>query len=61
MIRNNSFYKGQDVLSENYREKIQGYFNPYEYNIESNLKDKVNSDIICQKSKSHTDRKIMKK
>jgi len=58
MINNNSFYKGKDILNDNYRERMHNYFNPYEYNFESNLKDKINSDKLLQKSKSHVDRKI---
>ena len=61
MIRNNSFYKGKDILNENNREKLFNYFNPYEYNFESNLKDMSNSDTNALKSKSHYDRKTMKK
>jgi len=58
MINNNSFYKGKDILNDNYRERMHNYFNPYEYNFESNLKDKINSDKLLQKSKSHVERKI---
>lgn len=61
MLKNNSFYKGQDILNENFRVRMNNYFNPYEYNFESNLKDKENSDVINQKSKSHFDRKALKK
>jgi len=58
MINNNSFYKGKDILNDNYRERMHNYFNPYEYNFESNLKDKINSDKLLKKSKSHVERKI---
>ena len=61
MINNNSYYKGQDILENNYRMRMKSYFNPYEYNIESNLKDIKNSDILNQKSKSHIERNIVKK
>lgn len=61
MLRNNSYYKGQDILNDNYRERMHNYFNPYEYNFESNLKDKENSDVTLQKSKSHESRKKIKK
>ena len=61
MIRQNSFYKGQDILNCNQRNIMHNYFNPYEYNFESNLKDRENSDIKSQKSISHTERKISKK
>ena len=58
---NKSFYKGQDILNNNIRNIMNNYFNPYEYNLESNLKDKENNDIISQKSKSHMERKTNKK
>ena len=61
MLNNNSFYKGQDILNINVRNIMNNFFNPYEYNLESNLKDKENSDIKSQKSISHTERKISKK
>jgi len=61
MLKNNSFYKGQDILNNNYRNIMNNYFNPYEYNFESNLKDKENSDVKLQKSQSHNDRKTLKK
>jgi len=61
MINNNSFYKGQDLLNDNQRLKMFNYFNPYEYNFESNIRDKENSDEKLQKSKSHTDRIKLKK
>lgn len=61
MIRNNNFYKGQDILNDSYKDRMFNYFNPYEYNFESNLKNEQNSDILAQKSKSHTERKGNKK
>ena len=61
MLSNKSFYKGQDILNDNVRNLMNNYFNPYEYNFESNLKDRENSDIKSQKSISHTERKISKK
>ena len=60
MRRKNSFYKGIDLLNDNNRERMNNYFNPYEYNFESNNKDEINSDITCQKSKSHNERKQIK-
>ena len=60
MIRQNSFYKGQDISNCNQRNIMHNYFNPYEYNFESNLKDQENSDFMLQKSKNHNDRKIKK-
>ena len=61
MLKNNSYYKSQDLLNSNYKNVMNNYFNPYEYNFESNLKDKENSDVIYQKSKSHNDRKVIRK
>lgn len=61
MLKNNSFYKGQDILNNSYRNIMNNYFNPYEYNLESNVKDRENSDIALQKSQSHSDRKEQKK
>ncbi|MBE6156269.1 MAG: hypothetical protein E7161_00785 [Firmicutes bacterium] len=60
-MKNNSFYKGQDILNNNFRNIMNNYFNPYEYNFESNLKDEQNMDIINQKSKSHSERSTLKK
>ena len=50
MINNYSFYKSTDLTSDNIRNNL---FNPYEYNIESNKKDIVNTDKMCMKSKNH--------
>ena len=61
MINKNSFYKGQDILNECFKVRMNNYFNPYEYNFESNIKDNENSDITSQKSKSHIERKQIKK
>ena len=61
MLKNKSFYKGQDILNDNYKDRMNNYFNPYEYNFESNLKNKENSDITNQKSKSHNNRRMDKK
>ena len=61
MINKNSFYKGQDILNESFIVRMNNYFNPYEYNFESNIKDNENSDITSQKSKSHIERKQIKK
>ena len=37
------------------------YFNPYEYNLDSNLKDMENYEISKMKTKSHELRKKTKK
>ncbi len=60
MLKNNSNYKNFDFLNENFRERMINYFNPYEYNFESNNKDKGNSDLNKMKSKDHLNRKINK-
>ncbi len=52
MLYNNSNYKGNNIDSNNI---LDNFFNPYEYNIESNLKDRdINSKI---RSESHMDRR----
>ena len=61
MIRNNSFYKNNDLLNESYLARMKNYFNPYEYNLESNLKDQNNNDVKCMHSKPHEIRKLKKK
>lgn len=61
MLSNKSFYKGQDILNDNYKNRMNNLFNPYEYNFESNLKDTENSDIKLQKSQSHSNRRMEKK
>ena len=60
MIRNNNFYKGQDILNDSYKDRMFNYFNPYEYNFDYN-KNIVNYDKELLKSKSHFDRKRLKK
>ena len=61
MKRIDSFYKSNNILNETYRNRIFNYFNPYGYNLESNLKDRENTDITYQKSRSHTNRNNIKK
>ena len=59
MLLNNSFYKGTD-LTQNRREALKNFFNPYEYNLESNLKDKeINNNHI--KTECHNERNNHKK
>ena len=60
MLKNNSFYRGSDLLLDDYRSKMNSYFNPYESNIESNQKDTLNNDKVAMKSKSHSIRKYSK-
>lgn len=57
---NNNFYKSSDILNDNYRNRMNSYFNPYEYNIESNLKNNNNMDLFAMRTKNHTDRKKLK-
>ena len=54
MLQDNNFYKGKDIKESN-RDILKNYFNPYGYNIESNLK---NNDLNDNKirSESHIDR-----
>ena len=61
VIRNNRFYKSSDILNESYKERMNNYFNPYEYNLESNLKDLGNTDHLVMKSKNHEIRNKIKK
>ena len=58
---NKSFYKNIDISDNSYRNKMNSYFNPYEYNFESNIKNNINMDEYVMKSKSHEIRKINKK
>ena len=60
MYYNNSNYKSSDIDNINKRYLLYNYFNPYEYNLESNLKDKQNMDLIRCKSLEHEDRRIIK-
>ena len=61
MFKDSSVYKSKDLTNINKRNNKKNYFNPYEYNLESNLKDKDNMDILCQKSISHSERNILRK
>ena len=61
MIRNNNYYKSSDILKDTYKERMNSFFNPYEYNMERNDNFLVNSDEIASKSKNHEDRKRIKK
>lgn len=58
---NKSVYKNIDISDNSYRNKMNSYFNPYEYNFESNIKNNINMDEYVMKSKSHEIRKINKK
>lgn len=61
MLSNNNFYKSSDITNNDYINKMNSYFNPYEYNLESNNKNIQNTDLILLKSKSHTERIRRKK
>lgn len=54
MLHDSNYYKGKDIKESN-RDILKNYFNPYGYNIESNLK---NNDLNNNKirSESHFDR-----
>lgn len=56
MLSNNNFYKSSDITNNDYISRMNSYFNPYEYNLESNNKNIQNTDLILLKSKSHTER-----
>jgi hypothetical protein len=56
MISSNSYYKGIDLSIDDNLKIMKNYFNPYEYNIESCLKDKYNEEISKMRSVSHTNR-----
>ena len=61
VLYNKSYYKGQNILDSSFRNAMNNYFNPYEYNFESIIKDKKNTDVTNQKSQSHLERKNKKK
>ena len=61
MLRGRSFYKSSDFLNEDNKYKMDNYFNPYEYNLESSLKDQENGDLKNLKSKAHEIRNVTKK
>ena len=61
MIKSNSFYKGKDLLDDSYLSRMKNYFNPYEYNLESNLKNESNNNLKVFHSEPHEIRKINKK
>ena len=58
---NKSVYKNIDISDNSYRNKMNSYFNPYEYNFEISIKNNINTDEYMMKSKSHEIRKINKK
>ena len=59
MLKNN-INKSSDILDDKFISKMHSYFNPYEYNFDYN-KNIVNYDKELLKSKSHFDRKRLKK
>ena len=61
MLKNSNIYKSNDILDDSFKNKMNSFFNPYEYNFESNIKNEVNMDINLLKTKSHIDRKQTKK
>lgn len=61
MLSNNNFYKSSDISNDDYMNRMNTYFNPYEYNLESNNKNILNSDLSNLKSKSHIERIRRKK
>lgn len=61
MLNNNNFYKSVDITDDNYISRMNNYFNPYEYNFESNNKNIQNNDLNNLKSKLHSERNKRKK
>jgi len=61
MLKNNNVYKSSDIVNDNFINRMNSYFNPYEYNLDSNLKNNINNDLISMKSKSHSERNKIKK
>ena len=61
MLKNNRFCKGQNILDNSFKERMNNFFNPYEYKLESDLKDRKNHDLECMKTKNHEERKQLKK
>ena len=57
---NKNYYRGSDFLDESFKNKLENIFNPYEYNLESNLKNQTNSDRLMMKSVSHPERNLKK-
>ena len=60
MISNNDIYKSSDFLKEDFKNVMNSYFNPFEYNLESNLNYEINTDKLMMKSKNHLIRKNVK-
>ena len=61
MLKNNNIYKSSDILKDDFVSRMNSYFNPYEYNFDSNNKNNLNNDINMMKSKSHLERNKTKK
>ena len=60
MLKNYRFIRGQNILDNSYKGRMNNYFNPFEYNLESELKDKENSDLNKRRTNSHEIRKNSK-
>ena len=60
MLKNN-YYKNNDILDDSFKNRMNSYFNPYEYNWDSNIKNNINYDLQVMKSKNHNNRKKIKK
>lgn len=57
MIRNSNFNKCSDFLKNDFKEVMNSYFNPFEFNLESNYNYELNSDKMAMRSKNHAERK----
>jgi len=53
VLKNN---KSSNILNDSFKERMNSYFNPYEYDFDF-INNAFNSDIIAMKSKSHNERK----
>ena len=61
IMLNKKVYKNVDISDNSYINIMNSYFNPYEYNFESNLKDQSHKDLENFKTKSHIERNRLKK
>ena len=56
MLKNYRFMRGQNILDNTYKGRMNNYFNPFEYNLESEYRDRGNSDITSRKTTAHEER-----
>ena len=58
MLKNNDYKNGYNFLNEDYKVRMQNYFNPYGYDLERNNKEENMENSL--KTKNHFERKIKK-